>query len=81
MPGNAATTDQNGYFYVKLAVGEYFLDETLPIGYEGASRMRVSVTDDGKVEIAVAVTAGADPPEGGWLEGVGTPILTVKNRS
>lgn len=81
VPGNAATTDQNGYFYVKLAVGEYFLDETLPIGYEGASRMRVSVTDDGKVEIAVAVTAGADPPEGGWLEGVGTPILTVKNRS
>ena len=81
VPGNAATTDQNGYFYVKLAVGEYFLDETVPLGYEGASRMRVSVTDDGKVEIAVAVTAGADPPEGGWLEGVGTPILTVKNRS
>lgn len=81
VPGNAVTTDQNGYFYVKLAVGEYFLDETVPLGYEGASRMRVSVTDDGKVEIAVAVTAGADPPEGGWLEGVGTPILTVKNRS
>lgn len=81
VPGNAVTTDQNGYFYVKLAVGEYFIDETVPLGYEGASRMRVSVTDDGKVEIAVAVTAGADPPEGGWLEGVGTPILTVKNRS
>ena len=81
VPYNAATTDQNGYFYVKLAVGEYYLDETLPLGYEGASRMRVSVTDDGKVEIAVAVTAGNNPPEGGWLEGVGTPILTVKNRS
>ena len=81
VPNNAATTDENGYFYVKLAVGEYYLDETLPLGYEGASRMRVSVTDDGKVEIAVTVTAGADPPEGGWLEGVGTPILTVKNRS
>ena len=81
VPYNAATTDQNGYFYVKLAVGEYYLDETLPLGYEGASRMRVSVTDDGKVEIAVTVTAGNNPPEGGWLEGVGTPILTVKNRS
>ena len=81
VPYNAATTDENGYFYVKLAVGEYYLDETLPLGYEGASRMRVSVTDDGKVEIAVTVTAGNNPPEGGWLEGVGTPILTVKNRS
>lgn len=81
VPNNAATTDENGYFYVKLAVGEYYLDETLPLGYEGASRMRVSVTDDGKVEIAVTVTAGNNPPEGGWLEGVGTPILTVKNRS
>ena len=81
VPYNAATTDENGYFYVKLAVGEYYLDETLPLGYEGASRMRVFVTDDGKVEIAVTVTAGNNPPEGGWLEGVGTPILTVKNRS
>lgn len=81
VPYSAAATDENGYFYVKLAVGEYYLDETLPLGYEGASRMRVSVTDDGMVEIAVAVTAGDDPPAGGWLEGVGTPILTVKNRS
>lgn len=81
VPYNAATTDENGYFYVKLAVGEYYLDETMPLGYEGVSRMRVSVTDDGKVEIAVTVTAADDPPEDGWLEGVGTPILTVKNRS
>ena len=81
VPYNAATTDQNGYFYVKLAVGEYYLDETLPLGYEGVSRMRVSVTDEGTVEVAVTVTAADEPPEDGWLEGVGTPILTVKNRS
>ena len=78
----------HAYGYLKSENGVHRLVRVSPFDASGrrhTSFASVEVMpefkDDGKVEIAVAVTAGADPPEGGWLEGVGTPILTVKNRS
>lgn len=83
-------TDAQGRFSVKLAINPttaeatYLLEETLPLGYEGANKIRVTVSDQGTVKTAAVVDSVTDAsmePEGGWLEGVGTSILTIKNVS
>lgn len=83
-------TDAQGRFSVKLAINpataeaSYLLEETLPLGYEGASKIRVTVSDQGTVKTAAVVDSATDAsmePEGGWVEGEGTSILTIKNAS
>jgi len=86
---NTLITDANGFFYIKLGIhGEgklqedYYLAETIPTGYEGPKYIKVTVTDMGKVELAQEVLDASTPSNGeSWLEGEGTAILTVKNRS
>ena len=87
-PATIMISGPHAYGYLKSENGVHRLVRVSPFDASGrrhTSFASVEVMpefkDDGKVEIAVAVTAGADPPEGGWLDGVGTPILTVKNRS
>lgn len=86
---NTLITDANGFFYIKLGIhGEgklqedYYLAETIPTGYEGPKYIKVTVTDMGKVEMAQEVLDASTPADGeSWLEGQGTAILTIKNRS
>lgn len=78
---NEVTTDGSGNFYIKLPIGSYYLDEEVPLGYDGAKRILVTVTDDGIIQFATTVISGDVEPEGGWIDGVGTAMLTVKNRS
>lgn len=86
--GNILTTDNNGNFYVKLAIHsegktseEYYLEEEIPIGYEGAKKIKVTVSDNGKVEMAQEVIESTLTSESEWLEGEGTTTLTIKNHS
>lgn len=81
VPNNEVVTDGTGNFYIKLPVGSYYLDEEVPLGYDGAKRILVTVTDDGIIQFATTVISGDVEPEGGWIDGVGTAMLTVKNRS
>ena len=74
-------TDNSGSFYIKLPVGSYYLEETAPTGYDCAKKLLVEVTDNGIVRIATTVIGGDVEPEGGWVDGVGTAVLTVRNRS
>ena len=78
---NTVQTSPNGNVYVKLAVGEYYLEEELPTGYDGARKIQVEVSDDGEINVATVVVDGDAPPEDGWIEGVGTANLTIRNRS
>lgn len=84
------TTDQNGMFFIELAIvgedqtqAEYLLEESVPTGYEGPTKITVSVNGEGKVTAASAVTDAtlANPPEGGWISGQDTFTLTVRNHS
>ena len=81
VPNNEVITDGTGNFYIKLPVGSYYLDEEVPLGYDGAKRILVTVTDDGIIQFATIVISGDAEPEGGWIDGIGTAMLTVKNRS
>ena len=86
--GNLLTTDANGYFTIKLGIHgvgslseQYYLEETVPTGYEGPTKIRITVTDLGKIEFANEVVNATTGKESQWLEGVGTNLLTIKNRS
>ncbi len=85
---NLLTTDANGYFTIKLGIHgvgslseQYYLEETVPTGYEGPTKIRITVTDLGKIEFANEVINATTGKESQWLEGVGTNLLTIKNRS
>lgn len=85
---NTVETDANGYFNIRLAIHgtgklseEYYLEETIPNGYEGPSKIKVTVTDLGKIELAQEVIESSTIEHSDWLDGEGTNILTVKNKS
>lgn len=68
------TCDPNGYLYLKLApyagqtTGAYDLTELFPPGYEGAERLRITVTSDDLISFSSEVLSGLEgAPEGGWL--------------
>lgn len=42
-------TDATGSFYIELSPGTYYLEEIVPIGYIGASRVQVIIGEDGRV--------------------------------
>lgn len=83
-------TDAQGRFSVKLAINpataeaSYLLEETMPLGYDGASKIRVTVSDQGTIKTAAVVDSATDDslePEDGWIEGQGSSVLTIKNVS
>lgn len=85
---NAMVTDANGYIYVRLAIQgsgstkeQYYLEETIPTGYEGPKKILVQISDDGIIELASEVESSSLDSNEGWLEGENTAILTIKNRS
>lgn len=88
VPDNVVETDANGYFTVQLAIHgtgtlseQYYLEEEIPTGYEGATKIKITVTDMGKVELAQEVVESTLIDDSDWLDGEGTNILTVKNKS
>ena len=90
VPDNKAVTDANGYLYLKLppygsTTGEYFLEETLPTGYDGATKIQTAITAGGASAFSSKVLdqtmAPADAGLTSWLDGADTALLTVKNYS
>ena len=90
VPDNKAVTDANGYLYLKLqpygsTTGEYFLEETLPTGYDGATKIQTTIMAGGTSAFSSMVLAQTmDPADAGltgWLDGADTALLTVKNYS
>lgn len=90
VPDNKAVTDANGYLYLKLppygsTTGEYFLEETLPTGYDGATKIQTTITASGTSAFSSKVLDQTMTPEEagltGWLDGADTALLTVKNYS
>lgn len=88
---NQMITDANGYIYVRLAVQsttedyeEYYLEETLPEGYEGARKIYIKAAR----KSGSTVVEGAKQLDGNgnqtddtdWLDNR-TYMLTVKNTS
>ncbi len=85
---NTIITDANGNFCIKLGIHgdgtlteSYYLTETVPTGYEGPKYIKITVTDDGKVEMAQEVVESTIPSNEPWLDGVGSSVLTIYNRS
>ena len=85
-----AVTDGNGYIYLRLppdggTTGAYFLEETLPTGYDGPRKIRTEVTDSGGAAFSSTVLDQTMDPAAagltGWLDGADTALLTVKNYS
>lgn len=90
VPDNKAVTDANGYLYLKLppygsTTGEYFLEETLPTGYDGATKIQTTIAASGASAFSSKVLDQTmAPAEAGltsWLDGADTALLTVKNYS
>lgn len=90
VPDNKAVTDANGYLYLKLppygsTTGEYFLEETLPTGYDGATKIQTTIAASGASAFSSKVLDQTMAPEEagltGWLDGADTALLTVKNYS
>lgn len=90
VPDNKAVTDANGYLYLKLppygsTTGEYFLEETLPTGYDGATKIQTAITASGASAFSSKVLDQTMAPEEAgltsWLDGADTALLTVKNYS
>ncbi len=84
---NVIETDLNGFFNVRLAIynesetrAQYYLEEEIPVGYEGAKKILVTVSDNGTVEMAQEVVESTVQASD-WLDGVGTTTLTIKNKS
>ena len=85
---NTMVTDANGYIYVRLAIQNsgsikerYYLEESIPTGYEGPKKILVQISDDGIIELASEVESSSLDSNENWLEGENTAILTIKNRS
>lgn len=85
---NTVESDANGYLHIKLAIHgsgtlseEYYLEEEIPTGYEGAKKIKITVTDMGKIELAQEVIESTLINDSDWLGGEGTNILTIKNKS
>ena len=85
---NILTTDANGHFYIKLGIHgqgvtseQYYLTENVPTGYEGPTYIKITVTDEGKITMAQEVVDSTIESEQEWLDGVGTSVLTINNRS
>ena len=90
VPDNKAVTDANGYLYLKLppygsTTGKYFLEETLPTGYDGATKIQTTIAASGASAFSSKVLdqtmAPADAGLTSWLDGADTALLTVKNYS
>ena len=84
---NVIETDLNGFFNVRLAIynatetrAQYYLEEEIPVGYEGAKKILVTVSDNGTVEMAQEVVESTVQASD-WLDGVDTTTLTIKNKS
>ena len=64
MEDGLLTCDPNGYLYLKLAPyagqtsGAYDLTERIPSGYEGAQRLRITVTSDDLISFTSQVLDG-----------------------
>ena len=85
---NVLTTDANGFFSIKLAIHgtgtlseQYYLEEKVPTGYNGPTKIKLTVTDEGTVTIAHEIIEGTTEINSAWISGVGTNILTIKNQS
>ena len=90
VPDNKAVTDANGYLYLKLppygsTTGKYFLEETLPTGYDGATKIQTTIAASGASAFSSKVLDQTMAPEEAgltsWLDGADTALLTVKNYS
>ena len=81
--GNTVLTDLNGYLYLKLEPGEYVLTETIPTGYLGPERIRLSVTDNGELAYSAAAEGlpAESPADRQWLLGADTELITLRNLS
>ena len=85
---NIVTTDANGNFYIKLAINdigttsaEYYLEEVTPLGYTGPKKIKVQVSDEGKITMLSTVMDDLDGDESDWIEGEHTAHLIIKNKS
>ena len=88
---NVLKTDGTGLFQVYLPVdstsdnksAEYFLQETLPLGYDGPTKLKVTVSDNGKIQqITQVVEPNTELPDGKkWITGENTAMLTINNYS
>lgn len=93
VPDNTVTTDSNGYVYIKLAVHgkegsstseKYYLEESIPTGYEGATKILVEVSDQGQLKAVESVVTETDVPTNGipWVSSEQDGfLLTIRNRS
>lgn len=87
---NIIETDLNGFFNVNLAIytpdateAQYYLEEEIPVGYEGAKKILLTVSDKGTVEMAQEVIESTNQTinDSEWIDGKGTTTLTIKNKS
>lgn len=78
---NVLTTNAQGYFYIHLPDGEYTLQETVPLGYKGASTITMTVSGVGESGSSKITKVETDT-ENKWAVVDNTQaILTIKNES
>lgn len=74
-------TNTQGYFYIHLPDGEYTLQETVPLGYKGASTITMTVSGVGESGSSKITKVETDT-ENKWAVVDNTQaILTIKNES
>lgn len=87
---SSIVTGASGRFSVKLATNPdtgnatYYLEESLPFGCDGVKKIKLTVDASGNVNETYAQNDISNPSlrlQNDWLEGVGTPTLTIKNVS
>lgn len=80
---NPVQTDNNGYFWLELPAGTYWLQESCPDGYDAPGVIEIQVTDDGSVEMTrIVIGAEGIEPSGGWIETQDNGMtLVIKNCS
>ena len=74
-------TDINGNVYIELPKGSYTLAESIPTGYNGASKISFSVDDSGSLTALTAVDESGRDVSAEYVDGIGTARLTVRNDS
>ena len=74
-------TDINGNVYIELPKGSYTLAESIPTGYNGASKISFSVDDSGSLTALTAVDESGRDVSAAYVDGAGTARLTVRNDS
>ena len=60
VPVSSAVTDEHGHFFVALSPGTYTLAETAPTGYNGAKKVKFTVSTDNTIN-ADSITAEETP--------------------